>query len=125
MLKDSEPRIMHEKKYRTFCIKCRKMIRPGQQYKVCSTPIPFRRKTKYQHWHFPECPSQLAGMKNIEKEIAEAEKKAMNSLKRYKFVMFGYWAGVWVHLNRISGLKSPSPFRNLVQLAKKEAHKGC
>lgn len=58
-------------------------------------------------------------MKNIEKEMAEAEKKALDSLKRYKFMMFGYWAAVWVHLNRISGLKRPSPFRGLVQYAKR------
>lgn len=58
-------------------------------------------------------------MKDIEKEIAEAEKKAFDSLKRYKFVMFGYWAGVWVHLNRVSGLNKANPFKNLVLLAKK------
>ena len=62
---------------------------------------------------------------SIEKEMAEAEKKAIDSLKRYKFMMFGYWAGVWVHLNRISGLKQPSPFKGLVQLARKGGQRGC
>lgn len=33
-------------------------------------------------------------------ELDEAEAKAWDSLSRYKFQMFGYWAGIWVHLNR-------------------------
>lgn len=55
-----------------------------------------------------------------EKLIAEmetAERKAFDSLSRYKFQMFGYWAAIWVHLNRISGLRRPSPFRALVNAA--------
>lgn len=51
-------------------------------------------------------------------ERDQAKKKAIDSLARYKFAMFGYWAGVWVHLNRIAGDKSPSPFRDLVQKAR-------
>jgi hypothetical protein len=49
-------------------------------------------------------------------ELQEAERKAWDSLARYKFVMFGYWAGVWVHLNRL-GPRLPSPFRELVAYA--------
>ncbi len=52
-------------------------------------------------------------------EIANAEAKAIDSLARYKFAMFGYWAGIWVHLNRVEGLKRPSPFRALVCAARK------
>lgn len=51
-------------------------------------------------------------------ELEEAEMKAIDSLGRYKFAMFGYWAGIWVHLNKISGAKKPNPFRDLVRLAK-------
>lgn len=51
-------------------------------------------------------------------EIQEAANKALDSLGRYKFVMFGYWAGVWVHLNRIEGKRRPSPFRTLVHNAR-------
>jgi len=51
-------------------------------------------------------------------ELAEAEAKAVDSLARYKFAMFGYWAGIWVHLNRISGQNRPNPFKVLVNLAK-------
>lgn len=51
-------------------------------------------------------------------ELAEAEAKAWSSLAKYKFVMFGYWAGVWVHLNRVSGRRHPNPFANLVKIAR-------
>jgi hypothetical protein len=52
-------------------------------------------------------------------DMIEAERKAIDSLARYKFVMFGYWCGVWVHLNRLSGVDRPSPFAAFVKLAKK------
>lgn len=42
----------------------------------------------------------------------------MDSLARYKFMMFGYWAGIWVHLNRLCSEKKPSPFKGLVELAR-------
>lgn len=52
--------------------------------------------------------------------LHEAEVKAWNSLSRYKFSMFGYWSGIWVHLNRISGERFPNPWKNLVDIARKE-----
>jgi hypothetical protein len=55
----------------------------------------------------------------IYKEREEAERKAIDSLARYKFAMFGYWAGIWVHLNHLSGDPRPSPFASLVKEAKK------
>ena len=51
----------------------------------------------------------------------EAETKAWDSLARYKFVMFGYWAGVWVHENQLMeiwGETDPNPFRELVAAAR-------
>lgn len=51
-------------------------------------------------------------------ELAEAETKAWDALARYKFQMFGYWAAIWVHLNRVGGFKLPSPFKAAVVLAK-------
>lgn len=54
----------------------------------------------------------------INSELEEAGRKAWDSLSRYKFQMFGYWCSIWVHLNRISGLNKPNPWRNLVQLAR-------
>lgn len=53
-------------------------------------------------------------------ELDEAERKAWDALSRYKFQMFGYWAAIWVHLNRISNAKRPNPWRGLVQSAKSE-----
>ena len=61
--------------------------------------------------------------KKLDQEIQEAAAKAIDSLARYKFAMFGYWAGIWVHLNRIEGRKRPSPFRALV-LAAREIRAG-
>ena len=52
--------------------------------------------------------------------LYEAESKAWQALSRYKFQMFGYWAGVWVHLNRLDGQKRPNPWKKLVGIAKKE-----
>ena len=54
----------------------------------------------------------------LQDAIKEAEFKAWDSLARYKFQMFGYWAAIWVHLNRVSGENRPNPFRSLVNLAK-------
>ncbi len=54
----------------------------------------------------------------LEKEIEVAEEKALDALARYKFQMYGYWAGIWVHLNRIEGKKRPSPFKGLVHEAR-------
>ena len=51
-----------------------------------------------------------------ERDAAEA--KAWDSLSRYKFQMFGYWAAIWVHMNRMCSDRKPSPFRNLVLAAK-------
>lgn len=56
-------------------------------------------------------------------EMDEAEVKAWDALARYKFWMFGYWAAIWVHLNRISGLKKPNPWRTLVDMARRNGTK--
>lgn len=51
-------------------------------------------------------------------ELGEAERKAWQSLGRYKFQMFGYWAAIWVHLNRIGEFKRANPFSGLVRTAR-------
>jgi len=61
-------------------------------------------------------------MDSLLKELEEAERKAFESLSRYKFQMFGYWAAIWVHLNRISKANKPNPFRKLVEVARKEGN---
>ena len=59
-------------------------------------------------------------MKNqkLNDEIQEAAEKAIDSLARYKFMQFGYWAAIWVHLNRLEGKRRPSPFKSLVHAAR-------
>lgn len=54
----------------------------------------------------------------LEAELDEAEAKALDALARYKFQMFGYWAAIWVHLNRVGEFKRPSPFKALVKAAR-------
>ncbi len=61
---------------------------------------------------------KATGTRNLDEDVAEAERKAIDSLARYKFVMFGYHAAVWVTLNRISGGARPNPFRTLVMKAR-------
>ena len=56
-------------------------------------------------------------------EMEEAERKAWDALGRYKFQMFGYWAGIWIHLNRISGFNRPNPWSELVKIARGEMTK--
>ena len=55
----------------------------------------------------------------LEQEMAAAEKRAWDALGRYKFWMFGYWAAVWIHLNRYRRPQNlPNPFRDLVKAAR-------
>jgi len=56
----------------------------------------------------------------LKAELEEAERKAIQALAGYKFQMFSYWAGVWVHLNRIGQFKLPNPFRDFVLLARQK-----
>lgn len=51
-------------------------------------------------------------------ELDDAEAKAWQSLARYKFQMFGYWAAIWVHLNRVGRFRRPNPWKGLVNLAR-------
>lgn len=57
-------------------------------------------------------------MINLETKLQEAENKAWEALAKYKFIMFGYWAAIWVHLNQLNQTKRPNPFSSLVKLAK-------
>ena len=61
--------------------------------------------------------------RRLREELDHAEWKAIDALSRYKFEMFGYWAGIWVHLNRVSGLKRRNPFGFAVKAAKAEKAK--
>lgn len=57
-------------------------------------------------------------LEQIDKDRDEAERKAWECLARYKFVMFGYWCGVWVHMNRLAKTTKPNPWRDLVETAR-------
>jgi hypothetical protein len=54
----------------------------------------------------------------IEAERDIAEHKAIVSLSRYKFQQFGYWAAIWVHLNRLCERRKANPFGEFVALAR-------
>ncbi len=58
----------------------------------------------------------------IERAMAEHQRKAWNSLARYKFYMFGYHAAAWVTLKNLSptGVQNPpNPFSELVKMAQR------
>lgn len=54
----------------------------------------------------------------LAREIDHAEAEAWNALARYKGSQFGYWFGIWVHLNRLEGRKRPNPWSGLVRAAR-------
>jgi hypothetical protein len=56
------------------------------------------------------------------RELDIAEQKAWDALSRYKFQMFGYWAAIWVHLNRISKAKRKNPWIELVKHSRMVKH---
>jgi hypothetical protein len=51
-------------------------------------------------------------------ELDDAERKAWDSLARYKFVMFAYHAAWWVKINRMGDFKRANPFLPLVKFAR-------
>lgn len=57
----------------------------------------------------------------ISNKMAEAYTKALDSLSRYKFLMFGYWAAQWVCLNSLLPAPRPNPFAALVKYAKNKS----
>mgnify|MGYP001586744152 FL=1 len=63
-------------------------------------------------------------MENLLEAKREAQRKAIDSLSRYKFMQFGYWAAIWIHLNNLSVHKDHNPFQALVVLARdmKDGH---
>ena len=57
-------------------------------------------------------------MKTVDDQLDEAERKALDALRRYKFLMFGYWAAIWVHKNREAPKQRGNPFAPIVRLAR-------
>jgi hypothetical protein len=62
----------------------------------------------------------MKGHKKIPEEYRmDAEEKALVALSRSNFLMFGYWAATWVHMNKLSRIRQVDPFRDFVDLALK------
>ena len=63
-------------------------------------------------------------MKTPEQKREEARLKAWDSLSRYKFLMFGYWAGAWVAFNDCCEQRYANPFASLVHMARAQKEGG-
>lgn len=63
-----------------------------------------------------ETPFRLLPTPEANRDLAYA--RAIDSLSRYKFQMFGYWASLWVIFNQMSTVKQPNPFSDFVNLAR-------
>lgn len=63
-------------------------------------------------------------MTDLNIELNKAEMRAWQSLAQRKFWMFGYWAARWVFVSQLIGKHNPSPFRELVEVAKKKVGEG-
>ena len=60
----------------------------------------------------------------VRNAMDEAERKAWGAFSRYKFFMGGYHAAQWVLLNKLlEDAHQPSPFANLVKLAREHTGK--
>ena len=60
---------------------------------------------------------QERGCEAFAQALAEAERKAWDSLRHCEFQSFGWWASTWTHLNHIGGFYHPSPFGPLSAVA--------
>ena len=56
-------------------------------------------------------------------ELSAKETAIWESLSKYKFIMFGYHAAVWVTLDRIHRCHQGNPFLDVVKLAKLKVEK--
>jgi hypothetical protein len=66
-----------------------------------------------------------ASIERLEAELNQAERRAWDALCRYKFQMFGYWAAIWVHLNRVGNFRKPNPWRDVVKGARRDWRGGA
>jgi hypothetical protein len=71
-----------------------------------------------------KAPAEKDLLRAVHEARNEAYFKAIDSLGRYKFEMFGYWASAWVKYNQLlkgTGHGQPNPFRQFVHLARGKA----
>lgn len=62
---------------------------------------------------------------DLNAELVNAEAQAWNALAHGKYAMFGYWGAWVVKLRALTGRSSePSPFRDLIDLARKHRSGG-
>lgn len=61
-------------------------------------------------------------LRSVHEARNQAYHKAIDSLGRYKFEMFGYWASAWVKYNQLmpKRYKQGNPFQAFVKLARAE-----
>ena len=59
-------------------------------------------------------------LRSVHDARGQAYLKAIDSLGRYKFEMFGYWASAWVKYNQLmpKQYKQGNPFKEFVKLAR-------
>src|SRR5690349_2413107 len=87
------------------------------EWKIC--PCGCGKKIAIYHTSIPANPAEPDPFDvRIKDKMLEAEMKAWDALSRYKFLMFGYWAAIWVHYNKLLPKKQESPFRSIVRFAK-------
>lgn len=60
----------------------------------------------------------VANPKTLARQKQEAFERAVDHLARYQFMMFGYWAAIWIHLNTLDDLKETCPFHEIVDTAR-------
>ncbi len=53
----------------------------------------------------------------ISNAMTQAYNDALNSLERYRFLSFGFWADQWTMLNGLLPEPRPNPFDNIVKYA--------
>lgn len=114
---------------RTYRVERERLIETGQEYtsiKLYNETGKFIKRFAIEPEVAPDI-GQILNWANMLNALYEAEVKAWDALSRYKFNMFGYWAAIWVHLNHLSGLKLPNPWKKIVGVAKKEvgSEKAC
>ena len=67
----------------------------------------------------------MKSREQLEAYLTDTERKAIASLAANKWLMFGYWAAMGVHLRKVLGLsRTASPFREFADLARSKMQEG-
>lgn len=92
-------------------------LEAGETYKVLAVPQVGSRQT---FWYIVDvlsrvpdagrnCP-ETAKVDGLLMVLGMAERKAWEALAKCRFQMFGYWASVWLHMNRLGNYRRPNPW---------------